>query len=179
MKVNRQPQKGFTLIELMIVVAIIGILAAVALPAYSDYAKKARISEPILALGSCRTAITEKYQTGIAAPGAGAWGCESKASAVLSKYVKSIKTNDDGVVEVVIQGMGDASLDSLAIYLEPRDASGDALKVASTLGASPLANVQVNQWACGYADPKLANFLPASCSIKWSQAPAGFKDAGA
>jgi type IV pilus assembly protein PilA len=55
-------QKGFTLIELMIVVAIIGILAAVALPAYQDYTIRARVSELILGASSARTAITEKYQ---------------------------------------------------------------------------------------------------------------------
>jgi type IV pilus assembly protein PilA len=55
-------QKGFTLIELMIVVAIIGILAAIALPAYQDYTIRSKVSELILAASSARTAVTEKYQ---------------------------------------------------------------------------------------------------------------------
>src|SRR2546422_1443530 len=78
-------QKGFTLIELMIVVAIIGILAAVALPAYQDYTVRAKMSEVILAASACRTSITEVYQTGGTAPAANGWGCEN--TQVGSKYV--------------------------------------------------------------------------------------------
>lgn len=60
---KRNLQKGFTLIELMIVVAIIGILAAVALPAYQDYTVKAKVSELMLAASSARTCVTEAYQS--------------------------------------------------------------------------------------------------------------------
>jgi type IV pilus assembly protein PilA len=63
MQVMKQVQKGFTLIELMIVVAIIGILAAVALPAYQDYTVRAKVSELMLAASSARTCVTEAYQS--------------------------------------------------------------------------------------------------------------------
>src|SRR5206468_10402660 len=72
----RTLQQGFTLIELMIVVAIIGILAAVALPAYQDYTIRAKMSEVVLGMAGCRTPITEVYQSGSSAPGANNWGCE-------------------------------------------------------------------------------------------------------
>src|SRR5476649_1384719 len=93
-------QKGFTLIELMIVVAIIGILAAIALPAYQDYTKRAKLSEVILAASACRTTITEVYQSGssASAPAANSYGCESSGST--SKYVALITTSIDGLVKV-------------------------------------------------------------------------------
>src|SRR5437773_1821619 len=97
----RTIQKGFTLIELMIVVAIIGILAAVALPAYQDYTVRAKMSEAILAASACRTTISEVYQTGGTPPGADSWGCESTAGGS-SRYVNKINTDANGKVSVLI-----------------------------------------------------------------------------
>src|SRR6266496_6233413 len=95
----RTMQKGFTLIELMIVVAIIGILAAVALPAYQDYSNRAKISEAILAASACRTSVTEIYQSGNStSQAAGKWGCEVTTQAGgASKYVATIDTTLDGI----------------------------------------------------------------------------------
>src|SRR5829696_948411 len=100
----KKAQQGFTLIELVIVVAIIGILAAVALPAYQDYAKRAKMSEVILASSACRTSITEVYQTNSSAsrPAANMWGCE--ASVQPSKYVKQVETDTFGGIRVQATG---------------------------------------------------------------------------
>jgi type IV pilus assembly protein PilA len=92
----RTIQKGFTLIELMIVVAIIGILAAVALPAYQDYTVRAKVSELILAASSARTAISEKFQTN---PGDSANAGAGVSIPVVGK-VSNASVSDAGTITV-------------------------------------------------------------------------------
>ena len=100
----KQTQKGFTLIELMIVIAIIGILAAVALPAYSDYTNRAKMSEPMLTAASCRTDVTELFQTGATTAQIDAAPCESAVNQAspLSRYVAGVQVSAAGVITVTL-----------------------------------------------------------------------------
>ena len=139
----KRVQQGFTLIELMIVVAIIGILAAVALPAYQDYTVKAKVSEVVLAASTCRTAITEAVQTspGALPADANSWGCESASST--SKYVESISTTGGtGIITVTSKG----------------------LPVAGNVVLKPsISGSLVTEWVCGTSTPAFKKYLPGSC----------------
>lgn len=156
----KKNQHGLTLIELMIVIAVIGILGALALPAYQDYTVRAKASEMLLAANGCKTAVNEAISSSSDANVSDALPkvCESQTS----KYVASVSVDGNGVITVVgnhdaLRGSTNAS--SNAIALTPLQ-TGDTPINGNTDGGKTISG-----WRCGPASSNglPVKYLPASC----------------
>ena len=158
-------QKGFTLIELMIVVAIIGILAAVALPAYQDYTARAKVSEVVLAASTCRTAVSESSQTGFAAApsAANSFGCGEGATT--SQYVSAVGTDVNGVITVTAQNISQLGTKNQLRLVPYSNAALTTTSVAADYARASLKPVL--GWKCETggtsATAMEAKYLPSSC----------------
>ena len=137
MRMHKKSQFGYTIIELMIVVMVIGVLAAIVLPSIRSYVVRAKMSEVLLAFSPCKDMVTELYGSGGDPPGADQWGCEGTN---VSQYVASVNTTTFGTIRVTLQNFNDGRLDGREVTLAPLDSSGN-LPTGS--------GFVVTSWRCG------------------------------
>ncbi len=139
-------QQGFTLIELMIVDAIIGILAAIAIPAYQDYTIRAQVSEGLNLSGGAKAAVTEYFQDRGAYPADNSEAGLATAGNIQGKYVASV-TVTTGVISVAYGNDAHAVIDTQTIELTPDTSAAGSV-----------------QWICDSPAAAIANkHLPAAC----------------
>lgn len=149
-------QAGFTLIELMIVVAIVGILAAIVLPTFRLDTMRAKVSEAVLAFAPCKNMVTETMMGGGSPPDPGdPWGCEV---ATPTSHVSDVSvTVPEGIIKITLGGFNDLRLDTYTITLAPLTSSGVYIAGAGD---------EIKSWRCGSTadgtDLDL-KYLPNSC----------------
>ena len=150
-------QAGFTLPELLIVVAIIGVLSALLMPSIRGYQIRAKVTEAMLMITQCRNTIQEVYASGSDLPAADSWGCEVDKP---SRFVDSIRVVSDGTIKLTLGNeIGDLRLSLHDITLAPLNGNG-VLMSDTDLGTP------IRRWRCGSpgdgTDLK-PDYLPATC----------------
>lgn len=138
----KRMQQGFTLIELMIVVAIIGILAAIALPAYQDYTKRAHVSEGLALAAGAKAAVTEFYSSQGHFPSNNTSAGLASASSITGNAVSKVEIANTGEITITYN---------------------DKVKTNAALVLSPTAGAGGVQWRCKAGSDMEAAWLPANC----------------
>ncbi len=154
-------QKGFTLIELMIVIAIIGILAVIALPAYQDYTGRAQVSEAITLMEGQKSAVVEFYADKGKWPKTNADAGIAAASDIKGKYVAKVAVGDNGVLTATMKSSDvNNDIKGKTVTLSP-----ELGKAATSGAAAGAASAGSFTWKCvkGTTNPVPEKFLPSSC----------------
>ena len=141
----KRPQQGFTLIELMIVVAIIGILAAIAIPAYQDYVIRSQISEGLQLVGSAKVAATEYYQSNSTFATSNTQAGLTAAGNIRGKYVTQVAISGSGTIQVTFGNDANAAIDGAVLTFTPTSHAGSI------------------SWDCNGDAALPSKYLPGAC----------------
>jgi type IV pilus assembly protein PilA len=143
----KQVQQGFTLIELMIVVAIIGILAAIALPAYQDYTIRSKVTEGLALSAGAKTAVAESYASQGSWPTSNSVAGLPPATSITGNNVSQVEVGANGVITITYGGSlgGTPSMNNATMALSPTDNGGSV------------------SWQCAIGSSSLYKYVPSNC----------------